>query len=149
MASKKRAAKRIPTAKKSSTGASRPLKRAAKKSRSKKAAVEYEDVVAARESEVEAPLTVDSDVDLVTFIGQQLAEQLHQLGVVLDQQHPRRPHVGTHAAHCDRTSGARVIIKRRRALFPGSVQELRSSPARTSTGYFYIVVESYVTQPSG
>jgi DNA topoisomerase-1 len=43
MASRKTTGKRAPTAKKSSTGASRPLKRAAKKSRSKKAAVEYED----------------------------------------------------------------------------------------------------------
>src|SRR5450759_2438944 len=43
MASRKTTGKRVPTAKKSSTGASRPLKRAAKKSRSKKAAVEYED----------------------------------------------------------------------------------------------------------
>src|SRR6266513_625857 len=43
MAAKKKPAKRVPTAKKSSTGLSRPLKRAAKKSRSKKAAVEYED----------------------------------------------------------------------------------------------------------
>src|SRR3954466_11801227 len=43
MAAKKTPAKRVPTAKKTPTGASRPLKRAAKKSRSKKAAVEYED----------------------------------------------------------------------------------------------------------
>src|SRR5438067_2848261 len=43
MAAKKTVAKRIPAAKKTPTGASRPLKRAAKKSRSKKAAVEYED----------------------------------------------------------------------------------------------------------
>src|SRR5258708_14716353 len=43
MASRKTTGRRVPAAKKSSTGASRPLKRAAKKSRSKKAAVEYED----------------------------------------------------------------------------------------------------------
>ena len=43
MASRKAPAKRVPSAKKSSTGASRPLKRAAKKSRSKKAAVSYDD----------------------------------------------------------------------------------------------------------
>src|SRR3954469_19434257 len=43
MAAKKTPAKRVPTAKKTPTGASRPLKRAVKKSRSKKAAVEYED----------------------------------------------------------------------------------------------------------
>src|SRR4051812_47866253 len=43
MAAKKTPAKRLPTAKKTPTGASRPLKRAAKKSRSKKPAVEYED----------------------------------------------------------------------------------------------------------
>src|SRR3954470_7438173 len=44
MATKKTPAKkRVPTAKKSSVGASRPLKRAAKKSRSKKAAVSYDD----------------------------------------------------------------------------------------------------------
>src|SRR5947208_17106904 len=43
MAAKTTPTKRVPTAKKTPTGASRPLKRAAKKSRSKKAAVEYED----------------------------------------------------------------------------------------------------------
>src|SRR5437763_139797 len=43
MAAKKTPTKRIPTARKTPTGASRPLKRAVKKSRSKKAAVEYED----------------------------------------------------------------------------------------------------------
>ena len=43
MASRKTTGKRVPTAKKTSTGASRPLKRAAKKSRSKKAAVSYDD----------------------------------------------------------------------------------------------------------
>src|SRR5438045_193483 len=43
MASRKTTGKRVPTAKKTSTGASRPLRRAAKKSRSKKAAVSYDD----------------------------------------------------------------------------------------------------------
>src|SRR5947209_564325 len=43
MAAKKTSTKRVPTAKRTSTGASRPLKRVAKKSRSKKAAVSYDD----------------------------------------------------------------------------------------------------------